>query len=76
MMKKVYKTKTERKDTKPNVIQSTENTETVWNERPTQSTAYKALHKTEFCRQAQNQDNIIMTRSGWISRKTDRPCYY
>ena len=72
----VNTTETEREDTEPKVIQPTENMAIVCNERPTLSMANEALNKKELYRQTQNQDNIIITRSGWTSRKHDKLCYY
>ena len=46
------------------MIQPTENMVTVYNERLTQSTTNKALHKNEVNKQTQNQAKDIITRLG------------
>ena len=74
--KQFNKMKTERKDTETKVTQPTENMDIGNNEIPTHSTANKALNKKELHRQIQNQENIIKIRSAWISRKSDRLCYF
>ena len=51
---------TERENTEPNVLQSTEYMDAVHDERLTQSTANKALNKRELHKIAQNQETIIM----------------
>ena len=50
--------------------------DTACNERPTHSTANETLNKKELCMQTQNQEKIITVRSGWISKKPDRLCYF
>ena len=47
-----------KKDTEPKMIQSTDNKDRVYNDRPTQSTANKTLNKKELCKH-----NIRKTRS-------------
>ena len=66
----------DRKDKEPKVIQPTEKIDTVHDKRPTQSMANKALHEKEFHSQTKNWESIIMTISGWISRKLERPSYF
>ena len=74
--KHLNKIEMERKDSEHNVIRPTKNMDTIHNDRQAQSTANKTLNKTELCRQMQNQENLIMTRLGQISRKLVRLCYF